>query len=79
MINSNEKIIYLLVIVMLGLAYLICFDLAKRGHGYIGADRHFRRHSIWYIRHYDHGYYASNRERSAHGNRFSSRGLSGGK
>ena len=77
--SSTEKIIYFMLGCIFVVIYFICFDLAKRGHGYVGSDRAFRSHSFWYVRNYDHSFYPSNRERSVNGNRFSSRGISGGK
>ena len=79
-INKFEEIlIYSITITVLTTIYLACFNPAYKGYGYSGYRGFHNHHSIFYIRHYDEGFYPSNREDSVNGNRFSKRGLSGGK
>ncbi len=77
--KTTEKLIYIVVIGILVVIYAYCNILAERGQGYPGYRGYHHRHSFWYVRHYDHNYYQSNRESSVGGNGFSKRGLSGGK
>lgn len=79
MIKLYDKLIYLILIIVLTAVYFACFKPANEGYGYSGYKGFHRHHSIWYIRNYDEGYDPSNRENSVGGNRFSQRGLSGGK
>lgn len=76
-----EITVYLCVIVVLGIIYAECFNQAEKGYGYPGYGGYHRihYHSFWYLRTHDEAYYASNRENSLNGNKFSQRGLSGGK
>ncbi|MBS4760164.1 MAG: hypothetical protein KHX03_05660 [Clostridium sp.] len=76
-----ELIIYICLIIVLGVIYFACFNAAQKGYGYPGYGGYHRTHyhSWWYVRNYDESYYPSNRENSVGGNRFSQRGLSGGK
>lgn len=75
----NELIIYILVIILLTIIYFACFNVAASGYGYPGYRGYGHHHSYWYYNNYDESYYPSNRENSVNGNKFSQRGLSGGK
>lgn len=78
--NKNfEIMIYICFAVVLGILYLSCANYSDKGYGYPGYRGYHRHHSFWYIRHHNHYYGASNRESSVSGNRYSRRGLSGGK
>lgn len=78
--NEFEKIlVYCIIILVLNIIYLSCFKYARDGYGYSGYRGFHHHHSIWYIRNYEEGFYPSNREDSVNGNKFSKRGLSGGK
>ena len=79
MTKMYEILIYGIVIVILGGIYIACFSPAQRGYGYPGYRGYHRHHSHWYIRHYDESFDPSVREDSVDGNKFSKRGLSGGK
>lgn len=82
MINKIfEYTVYFCVAVVLFIIYCECFTFADRGYGYPGYAGYHRTHyhSFWYVRDHDEAYYASNRENSVGGNKFSQRGLSGGK
>lgn len=74
-----EYIVYICVFCILMLVYIACASYSYKGYGYPGYRGYHRHHSYWYIRHYDNYYGASNRESSVSGNRYSRRGLSGGK
>lgn len=77
---NKELIIYVVVVlVFLGL-FLYFSKMSTDGYGYPGYEG-FRRptHNLWHHRNYDESYSPSNRENSLYGNRFSQRGLSGGK
>ena len=75
----EEKIVYCIVIVSLVIIYFACFIYADEGYGYSGYKGFHHHHSFWYARHYDESFSPINREDSTSGNRFSKRGLSGGK
>lgn len=77
--NKYEWVIYLVVIVILGIIYFASFNVAYTGYGYSGYRGYHRHHSYWYHRDYDESYDPSVREDSVNGNKFSKRGLSGGK
>ena len=79
--KTFEFLIYICLIIVLAIIYFACFNVAYKGYGYPGYRGYHHRHyhSFWYIRNYDESYYPSNRENSVNGNRFSQRGLSGGK
>lgn len=79
MINKYNTIIYIIVVAILTGIYFACFNVAKTGYGYPGYKGFHRHHSFWYIRTHDESYDPSNRESSLNGNKFSRRGLSGGK
>lgn len=75
-----EIIIYICVAIVLTIIYFACFSAASKGYGYPGYHGYHRHHSsFWYFRGHDESYSPSNRENSVNGNRFSQRGLSGGK
>ena len=71
--------IYITIIILLGILYIACFKAAERGYGYAGYRGYHHHHSFWYYRGYDEGFYPSNRENSVNGNKFSQKGLQGGK
>lgn len=77
--KTYELIIYLCTIIILTIIYFACFNVAESGYGYPGYRGYHYHHSFWYYRGYDEGFYPSNRENSIDGNKFSQRGLSGGK
>ena len=80
--KNFELIVYICVIVVLTTIYFACFNVSQKGYGYPGyrGYHHHHHYSSWfYMRNYDESYYPSNRENSVNGNRFSQRGLSGGK
>lgn len=79
MTKFSEIVIYVCLILVLGLIYHACFSVAETGYGYPGYRGYHHHHSFWYVRNYDQSYYPSNREDSVNGNRYSKRGLSGGK
>ena len=79
MTKFYENLIYIVVIILLGIIYFGCFNVAESGYGYAGYKGYHRHHSYWYIRNYDESYNPSVREDSLNGNKFSKRGLSGGK
>ncbi len=74
-----EYIVYICIIGILSILYFACGAYSSAGYGYPGYKGYHRPHSIWYVRKYNHYYGASNRESSISGNRYSRRGLSGGK
>jgi len=80
MFNLKYLFVYgALAISLCGVNYWIN-KKSEEGYGYSGYRGFARTHSSWYRRDYDHGIImASNRENSVTGNRFSQRGLSGGK
>lgn len=79
--KTYEFLIYGAVSLILTLIYFACFNVAKSGYGYTGHGGYAsgRGASYWYNRNFDENRYPSNRENSVDGNRFSQRGLSGGK
>jgi len=79
MINLKEFLIYILTTAVLSMIYMSCCDYAEKGYGYTGYRGFHHHHSWWYCRNYDENLSASNRENSQSGNKFSQRGLSGGK
>ena len=79
MINKFNWLIYIVVALIMVCIYFSCFNVAKTGYGYSGYKGFHRHHSFWYFRGYEEGYNPSNRENSVGGNKFSQRGLSGGK
>lgn len=79
MTKRYDFLIYLIIILLLGIIYFACFNVAKKGYGYAGYRGYHHHHSFWYTRGYDESFYPSNRETSTNGNKFSGRGLSGGK
>ena len=74
-----EIIVYIGLVLFLTILYFSCTSYSCSGYGYPGYKGYHRHHSFWYIRHHDHYYGTSNRESSLSGNRYSRRGLSGGK
>ncbi|MBQ7449940.1 hypothetical protein IJS77_00860 [bacterium] len=79
MIKMYEMITYAIVVIMLGVIYFACFNVAHTGYGYSGYKGYHRAHSYWYIRHYDQNYGPSVREKSLGGHNASGKGMSGGK
>ena len=77
--KNFEFIIYICLIVVLAIIYFSCFNASSKGYGYPGYRGYHHHHSFWYYRGYDESFYPSNRENSVNGNKFSQRGLSGGK
>lgn len=78
--KTFQVIIYICLIIVLSAIYIACFEASQNGYGYPGY-RGFGRpgHSFFYFKDYEENYYQSNRENSVGGNKFSQRGLSGGK
>lgn len=79
MTKIYEIAVYIIVILMLGVIYFACFNVASTGYGYPGYRGYHRHHSYWYIRHYDQNYGPSVREKSLGGHNASGRGMHGGK
>ncbi len=75
----KKWLIYLTVIIILTIIYFICFKESQNGYGFPGYRGYHRHHSVWYFRGFEQSMYPSNRENSLNGNKFSQRGLSGGK
>ena len=76
-----EIAVYICVIIGLWIIYSECNNFANKGYGCPGYGGYNRTHyhSFWYIRNHDEAYSGSVRENSTNGNKFSQRGLSGGK
>ena len=81
MINLKEVLIYLITIGLLGTAYVNCFNVARTGYGYSGYKGFEGKNRPFFTHHPIYGHFTppSNRELSENGNRFSRRGLNGGK
>ena len=77
--NQIEWLLYILVIILLFIAYASIKPIALKGYGYPGHNGFHRHHSHWYRCRHDYSRYPSTRENSLNGSRFSQRGLSGGK
>ena len=81
MITGKQFFIIASLIIAIGALYYISTREAEEGRGYRGYRGFHRASSHWYRANYDQtpAYAVSNREDSLKGNKFSKRGLSGGK